>query len=447
MNAQIGSLFWSHYLPDSISIPSLLAETPGMWTETPRVLSMSEPALELSFLSVSSARLGHDFNDPRLLQQGWQAYCSGMRELHKALMDPRRLYTDEVLSASGMLALYEAFEGVSPGFTAWMTHIQGSTRILGIRGPASSMTDTGYMLLLGQRIQEAVIGLRNGTTSILASNKWRTVPWNTRPKDLRDQLLDIMLLLPAATGPFDPFQANLQFDPRQIDNMTPELLGKLDHCWAIDSDLMDWYGKVEEKANGSPLFYQQPTSVQERQESSLTHMISFPDIRTGQTLCLYWTCCHLLFYKMREIYQLLLKATTVPRLGSFDIGKSEPPELPARIDPDPYILLVAQSIPYFLDESGKAAGRTLIAFPTMAALQALAHPEVGQMMNKPALMRFFMVQIKKVNMKGLPAPFPGFVRKSIEAAKKGVNVTEVHAREAQGESSALDDKLANETGF
>ena len=153
-NAQLGSLFWSHYLPESLHIQSPLVGISGMWTETPKVLSMSEPALELSFLSVSAARIGHDFNDPRLLQEGWKAYCAGMRELHRALMDPKRLPTNEVLSASGMLAMYEVYEGVSPGFTAWMTHIQGASHILSIRGPEMCGSDTAYRLLLGQRIQE-----------------------------------------------------------------------------------------------------------------------------------------------------------------------------------------------------------------------------------------------------------------------------------------------------
>lgn len=151
---QITSLFWSHYLPDTLYNESCLVAIPGIWSDRVPSMSMSERSLELSYIAVSCGRIGKDCNDPRLLQQGWKAYCAGIRELQKALMDSRRTWTSETLAASLLLALYEIFEGVSPGFTAWMTHIRGATKLIEARGPESHSDEVAHRLFLGHRLQE-----------------------------------------------------------------------------------------------------------------------------------------------------------------------------------------------------------------------------------------------------------------------------------------------------
>lgn len=117
-------------------------------------MSLSERSLELSYIAISCGRIGKDFNDPRLLQQGWRAYCGGMRELQRALTDPQRTWTVETLAASQLLGMYELFEGVTPGFTAWMTHVRGATKLIEARGPGSYSNDLAYRLFLGHRLQE-----------------------------------------------------------------------------------------------------------------------------------------------------------------------------------------------------------------------------------------------------------------------------------------------------
>ena len=234
-----------------------------------------------------------------------------------------------------------------------------------------------------------------------------------------------MLHLSTATGSLNPMEENYRVQASVDGAALPHLMQQLDRCWAIDADLLEWYEKVENHVNGQQLFYVRSTTHIERQEIPLTHMITFPDIMTGQVLALYWTCCHLLYLRVHQIYSLLLKASSLSPLHSADFGGGQPPELPARMDPLPYIILVAQSIPYFLDEAAKAAGRSLIAFPAMAALQAIARPEVGNLEDKPALLKYFMKQTRKIDMKGLPAPFPGFVRKMTEAGRRGIDVVEL----------------------
>lgn len=151
---QITSLFRSRYIPDTLYKESCLVSTPGFWVDTILSMSMSERSLELSYVAVSCGRIGKDMDDPRLLQQGWKAYCAGIQELQRALLDPNRMLSDETLAASMMLALYEVFEGVSPGYTAWMTHVRGATKLMVARQPASHSSELAHRLFLGHRLQE-----------------------------------------------------------------------------------------------------------------------------------------------------------------------------------------------------------------------------------------------------------------------------------------------------
>ena len=110
-------------------------------------------ALETSILGLSMAKLGRDFNDESLLQESLVFYTKGLQQLQKALWDPELMYRDETLGACVALSLYEVVECPSESRHAYVSHQQGCSRLVQLRGPEAHASGLGHQIFLNFRVQ------------------------------------------------------------------------------------------------------------------------------------------------------------------------------------------------------------------------------------------------------------------------------------------------------
>lgn len=233
-------------------------------------------------------------------------------------------------------------------------------------------------------------------------------------------MFDILLQVPGVAGKAFKLCTLANDDPSQIHHLVPEqLVQLLEQFQRLDSELVNWYGRAR-NASAEPLFYRVLLTPEAREQNSLEASVTFPDIRTGHTLAIYWTTCHTVYERMHQLYNLLLRVIAVQ--GLTDAFTSTLPSPPARTNPTAFALLATESVEYFLQPSMRAMGRTLASFPTMAALDFFARNPVPDPLDKGTLMRWFVAQARKIDMRGMPAPFPRFVSRTAAAAAQGLPV-------------------------
>lgn len=81
-------------------------------------------------------------------------YTRGLRQLQRALHDPRFMREDETLAACMALNLYEAIECPGSEPDAYFNHCHGIIALIQARGAHAHSSGAGRLLFLGARIPE-----------------------------------------------------------------------------------------------------------------------------------------------------------------------------------------------------------------------------------------------------------------------------------------------------
>lgn len=226
--------------------------------------------------------------------------------------------------------------------------------------------------------------------------------------------------MPEVTGRAFALSEAVESDPADTrEQVTQQLLSVLEQFWFLDTKLVEWYERVE-SVSSKPLFQREYLGAAASEESSLQARVTFPDIRTGHTLAIYWTICHMVYERMHRAYSSLITATAVTGIGSHP--QTNPPALPQRTNPTSFALLATESVEYFLQPNMRALGRVIASWPTMAALDFFSRNPAPEPLSKPKMMRWFVIQSRKIDMRGMPAPFQGYLTKTADAASRGMKV-------------------------
>jgi hypothetical protein len=149
---QLLSEFIYCYLPDSW----LAAQRPAQkklasWIVLVTELPESTRALETSVLAMSAAKVGRLNDDPVLLKASLGSYVQGLRELQRALRDPKLMYRDETLAACMALWMYEVLECPEGRVRGWISHFGGCERLVQLRGAEAHSSLLGHQVFLGYR--------------------------------------------------------------------------------------------------------------------------------------------------------------------------------------------------------------------------------------------------------------------------------------------------------
>lgn len=120
---------------------ALLAESPA-----------STRALETSIAAVCVASLGRQHDDLGLVKESLKYYGQGLRELQKALWDPKLMYKNETLAACMALFTYEIIECPGESRLGLISHTDGCARLIQLRGAEAHCSILGHELFLAFRL-------------------------------------------------------------------------------------------------------------------------------------------------------------------------------------------------------------------------------------------------------------------------------------------------------
>lgn len=123
----------------------------GHWlTRLPALPQMSK-ALEVSALAFCTAKLGRRYNDESLVRESLKVYVDGLRQLQKALWDPKAMFEDDTIGACLLLAMYEIFECPAQSRNGYKSHYDGCARLVQMRGPSAHASGLGHSIFLSFR--------------------------------------------------------------------------------------------------------------------------------------------------------------------------------------------------------------------------------------------------------------------------------------------------------
>ncbi|OPB44864.1 Zn2Cys6 transcriptional regulator [Trichoderma guizhouense] len=197
-----------------------------------------EPAIRYAALAMSAGFMGVQDRNNKIAQysqltlQGLEAYNRAIHEMVKGLKDAKRSKNDGVLVAARILQSYELFFGSAPD---WRAHIEGQLSLFLARGPESFTTGQAHQLYVDGRVLVVMLCIGRRTQSPLHSPEWRTVPWRTIPKSVKDKLMDIMEDIPFMLVSYDNLRACQ--DPDRADELRQIAMLNCEH---ISNSLDIW---------------------------------------------------------------------------------------------------------------------------------------------------------------------------------------------------------------
>ncbi|KAJ6108443.1 hypothetical protein N7523_009766, partial [Penicillium sp. IBT 18751x] len=203
---------------------SLLDGHPRTLGQATREPATKSDVLETSSVFVAASFIGRESQNLALIKMSLSLYTRGLRQLQRALHDPRLMREDETLAACMALNIYEAVECPGSETGAYFNHCHGITALRQARGAHAHVSGAGRLLFLGARIPEIMRALRCRTSTVLSDKIWVTQPWSLIPKSFYDQVTDCLAEAPGILKRVLPLwhlsftqQLELVHECRQID--------------------------------------------------------------------------------------------------------------------------------------------------------------------------------------------------------------------------------------
>lgn len=151
----------------------------GGETIDPSALLVPRKLANQCFLALSTTYFGHDHRQKGVVEKGLTRYGAALAGVHDALSDPKKSATYDILEAVILMALFETL--MSSSKDGWVAHSLGMQRLFELRGPEGfqKMPERAVFQVSRPSIIFASLILRQPT--ILAEERWKTVPWAKEP--------------------------------------------------------------------------------------------------------------------------------------------------------------------------------------------------------------------------------------------------------------------------
>lgn len=304
------SLFWDLYLPEARFLPSDSgSSTAAEWAKVVQDLSPEHNVLRSALLAVSVSRIGRSNEDSYMIGKGMELYGKALFQVNRALRDPNRAQGDGLLAACRLLSFYEQFNVSCPSELSdrlsqvrnWQHHVQGSGKLIEFRGLQKHSSQHGHKMFVETRMSGVILAIMNRKTTFLSEPDWSRVPWETIPKTIRDELMDIMVLVPHVCEEFD--QIKLCQDTSQAVQRGQILIGK---CWKLDYCLQKWHRKFVFQLSRHfiateflPIIQAVNTAPDEFSPETFYRQ----GLEILYSVTLYWTACTVLYSTMWIMFQ------------------------------------------------------------------------------------------------------------------------------------------------
>jgi hypothetical protein len=153
-------------------------------------------------------------------------------------LDAQKIPGHEHVLVPIILGVYEVYAGTTP--MSVFQHLTAACKVLEMIGPRNCASGLPHQLLRAMRVSDAHKCLVFNQPSVFASPEWLTLPFTVQPKNVHQQLGDVILAIPPCIslcniqGPLSEFFAReipANTDLRAARVRTAQLLDML-HDWA-----------------------------------------------------------------------------------------------------------------------------------------------------------------------------------------------------------------------
>ena len=338
--------FWLNYLPQEDrsldgSIGGILS---APWIPGIRKLADTDRDVKNALQACALAGLGWMNNDRALVVRAAWFYAQALRQTNIALQDPVAALDDSVLACCRLLVLFEMLQRISsePNTTDprrnqiadWQMHVEGTCRLIQLRGRERHLTSLGMDLYDGIRLPAIIQGF-----SKRQPNAFTQLDWKLPSLNMRDRLYQLINPVPQLLQDFDLF---LEHETRIHDDMASQHIAH--GLTLLNTALYICYSLQAWEAEALNLCY--------KKQSSASNDASHPSFVLGfagehnslygvcrlhghgffSTCTQYWTMCNILYGSLLT-FHLQLQAF----MNTWSPGEVLPlipewvtPELPAQ---------------------------------------------------------------------------------------------------------------------
>ena len=304
--------------------------------------------------------------DCNLVQHGLRLYTKALQQTNKILQKPESetAKSDAVLASCRILSMFEMYRRLPSSSkpvkqaqtTDWQSHIDGSCRLIQLRGLTKHCAGHGATLYDAARFTAIIHGIARRRPNALTNTSWDTY-WYRR-KTLRDALLDIMSTIPDLYRRYDRVKADLTPPMSVIELRSAiDLIGQFLNA---SQRLRAWEARATRlcQKRHMPI---DPRGSESCQAWKLIDLCTKYGDGFFYTCANYWASCLKIFPTARLLYQQLLSITVHSNLQSL-------PELPAWTNPEPAAQNLAETTWYFFRPTAGLIAAQSAVFPVGAAL-------------------------------------------------------------------------------
>lgn len=383
--------FWTNYLPQED--PTLDGSIGGIlsapWIPTIRQLANQNSDVRYAIQACALAGLGWMSEDQTLIIRSGAYYAQALKQTNVALQDPASACDDSVLACCRLLSLFEMLRRIaSPGNSNrdqvldWRTHVNGTCRLVQLRGRQKHVSGHGVELYDGVRLTAIIQGLVRRQP-----NAFTKFAWKLPRRNMRDELFELINPVPQLLHDFDVLhKCEIGIETESASRQHIVLgLGLLRQSVEICYALREWEVKVlslcEKRKFSDCRAYAMPTSQASQEEASLFDSCKSYGHGFFAICAQYWTMCNILYGSLRTFRLQLQVFMDIWTPGD------KMPVLPEWIGPEMPAVYIAQVASHFFKPGMGLWAAYAAVFPVSTALCHFARtgrrdsPAVGAMVD------------------------------------------------------------------
>ena len=368
--------FWTNYLPQED--PALDGSIGGIlsapWIPSVRQLAETDRDVRNALQACALAGLGWMNNDRTLVVRAAWFYAQALKQTNIALQDSVAALDDSVLACCRLLVLFEMLQRISSEPTAidprrnqiadWRMHVEGTCRLVELRGRERHLSSLGVDLYDGVRLPAVIQGL-----SKREPNAFTQLDWKLPSLNMRDRLYQLINPVPQLLQDFDSFH---EHDPPFDDVMTSQHIAHgttlLRRALSVCYDLQAWesealrlcYEKKPFSGMGTDALSLVPGYSGE--PHTLYDVCRLHGHGFFSTCTQYWSMCNILYGSLRTFYQQLQAFVDIWKPGEVL------PILPDWVTPELPALNIARVAGHFFEPGMGLWAAHGAVFPISTAL-------------------------------------------------------------------------------
>lgn len=242
-------------------------------------------------------------------------------------------------------------DGVSSQGSDWNYHVDGTCRIVKLRGPARHVISHGHVLFENIRMNAAILGITRRTPNFFTEHEWHTIPWQAAPRNMHAEMVDIMIALPELLWQQDRVSQQAQAietlrDRFDVLTTAQDLIGR---CIRTAESLRIWEAKALQasaKAYGE---------IEVDDEATLSTICKRHGFGFFNTCMQFWSTAVILYSTTWVIFRTVSRAAQ-PNESSAIPAWLQLPTIPSWMNPGPVATNIAINASHYFEDGAKYWG-------------------------------------------------------------------------------------------